>query len=503
LDSTPTHSYMKMLYKYPQLEFPYSSLVDENKKRSKLDPEFELIETGIFNDDKYFDVFIEYAKNNSDDLLMRFTIYNRGNQAADLNVLPTIWFRNTWEWGYDDFKPKLSSSQRGVLDIEHKNLGSMFLHCENNQQLLFCDNETNRKKLYDTEGDIGFWKDGINDFIIHGNINAVNKVSGTKACANYDVTIPAGKSITIQLRLSDQQLKNPFEDFNSIFTNRINEANEFYRELQNGIESADVKLIQRQAFAGMLWSKQFYYYDVEQWLNGDPSQPTPPAERLQGRNHDWQHLNTCDIISMPDKWEYPWFAAWDLAFHCIPFALLDVEFAKKQLILLTREWYMHPSGELPAYEWAFGDVNPPVHSMAAWRVYKIDQHQNGGRGDSAFLESVFHKMLMNFTWWVNRKDASGNNLFEGGFLGLDNIGVFDRNSQLPTGGYIEQSDGTSWMAMFSLNMMRIAIELAKTNKVYEDLATKFFDHFLYIAKAISSMGEDNSGLWDEEDQFFY
>ena len=503
LDNTPTHSYMKMLYKYSQNEFPYSALIEENKKRSKADPEFELIDTGIFNADEYFDVFIEYAKNNVDDVLIRFSIHNRGKSDASLNVLPTLWFRNTWSWGYDNFKPKLSQQQNSILLIEHKKLDKMFLYCDGKPQILFCDNETNRKKLYNVDGDTGFWKDGINDFLISGKKEAVNKVGGTKAAVNYDLNIPAEKSVTIQLRLCDAELKNPFDSFDSIFNSRIKEADEFYSELQNGITSSDARLIQRQALAGMLWTKQFYYYDIEQWLNGDPSQPKPPAQRLKGRNHDWEHLNNCDIISMPDKWEYPWYAAWDLAFHCIPFALLDAEFAKAQLILLTREWYMHPNGQLPAYEWALDDVNPPVHAWAAWRVYKIDQMQNGGKGDTAFLESVFHKMLLNFTWWVNRKDTEGNNLFQGGFLGLDNIGVFDRSNQLPTGGYIEQSDGTSWMAMFSLNMMRIALELSKTNKVYEDLATKFFEHFLYIAKAMSYMGQDNSGLWDEEDQFFY
>lgn len=503
LDNTPTHSYMKMLYKYPQHEFPYSWLVDENRRRSKQEPEFELLDTGIFNDDKYFDVFIEYAKHDVNDLLIRLTVHNRGNAEADLNVLPTLWFRNTWAWGYDAYKPQLTAWHEGAISVDHRNLGKMFLYFDKSPQLLFCDNDTNRKKLYGTDGDTGFFKDGINDFVIHGNSHAVNESSGTKAAAKYDITVPAGKSVTIKLRLSDQQMRNPFESFHAIFKSRINEADKFYDSLQAGMKSEDERRVQRQAFAGMLWSKQFFYFDVEQWLAGDPGQPAPPRERLKGRNHEWKHLNNADIISMPDKWEYPWYAAWDLAFHCIPLAEVDPGFAKQQLVLFTREWYMHPNGQLPAYEWAFGDVNPPVHAWSAWRVYKIDQKHNNGKGDISFLESVFHKMLLNFTWWVNRKDAEGNNLFQGGFLGLDNIGVFDRSNQLPTGGFIEQSDGTSWMAMYSLNMMRIALELARANKVYEDMATKFFEHFLYIAQAMSSMGENNSGLWDDEDQFFY
>lgn len=504
LDNTPTHSYMKMLYKYPQHEFPYAWLVEENKKRSKHDPEFELIDTGILNDDNYFDVFVEYAKNSPDDLLIKITVHNRGKEDASLNVLPTVWFRNTWSWGYDDYKPAMSSSDKGRISINHKTLGNYFLYADKNPEFLFCNNETNNQRLYNVQNENGFFKDGINDYIVHGNTNAVNpEMSGTRASANYDIEVKAGKSTTIHLRLTSSAFENPFEHFNKLFNARIEEADDFYAELQDGMETEDEKLVQRQAFAGMLWSKQFFYFDVEQWLKGDPAQPAPPKERLNGRNREWMHLNNADIISMPDKWEYPWYAAWDLAFHCIPFAVIDAEFAKYQLTLLTREWYMHPNGQLPAYEWAFGDVNPPVHAWATWRVYKIDQKNNGGKGDTRFLESIFHKLLLNFTWWVNRKDANGNNIFQGGFLGLDNIGVFDRSAQLPSGGYIEQSDGTSWMAMFSLNMMRISLELAKTNPVYQDLATKFFEHFLYIAGAMANMGMKGEGLWDEEDQFFY
>lgn len=510
LDNTPTHSYMKMLYKYPQQEFPYAWLVEENGKRTKQDPEFELIDTGIFNEDNYFDVFVEYAKNSPDDLLIKITVVNRSNREASLNVLPTIWFRNTWSWGYDSYphgsprdKPELSSSQDGIIDIRHKSLGNYFLCCENNPALLFCDNDINVQRLYGVENQIGFFKDGINNFMVQHDTSAVNpEMKGTKAAANYDLTVKAKESATLRLRLTSSP-DHPFDDFHSVFSKRAGEADEFYAELQEGMSSEDERLVQRQAFAGMLWSKQFYYYDVERWLKGDPGQPPPPKERLNGRNHEWVHLNNSDIISMPDKWEFPWYAAWDLGFHCVAFADIDPEYAKSQLVLLTREWYMHPNGQLPAYEWEFDDVNPPVHAWAAWRVFQIDRTRNNEKGDTRFLESVFHKLLLNFTCWVNRRDENGNNLFQGGFLGLDNIGVIDRNAQLPSGGYVEQSDGTSWMAMYTLNMLRIALELAKSNSVYENMATKFFEHFLYISDAISKMGSEGEGLWDEEDQFFY
>ncbi|MDE3253109.1 MAG: glucosidase, partial [Bacteroidota bacterium] len=372
-------------------------------------------------------------------------------------------------------------------------------------QVLFCENETNNQKLYNAENSGKYCKDGIHEYLVNGNESAVNiNAKGTKAALNYDLEIPAGGKTSIRLRLTEKdKADDAFSDFDTLFQQRIQEADEFYQQLQEEISDPEEKQIQRQAFAGMLWSKQFYYYNVQEWLDGDPSEPTPPASRRKGRNHDWRHVNNFNILSMPDKWEYPWFAAWDLAFHCIPFALIDSAFAKKQLQLLTREWYMHPNGQLPAYEWALGDVNPPVHAWAAWRVYTIDKRNRDGKGDIAFLESVFHKLLLNFTWWVNRKDAQGNNIFEGGFLGLDNIGVFDRSAPLPTGGYIEQADGTSWMAMYALNMLRISLELAKHNEVYQDMATKFFEHFLYIAGAMDNMGENGAGLWNEEDQFFY
>ncbi|MFC4232621.1 glucosidase [Parasediminibacterium paludis] len=503
LDATPSHSYMKMLYKYPQAAFPYEQLINENKRRNKSQPEFELIDTGVFKDDKYYDVFVEYAKVDATDILIKITVHNRSNADADLQVLPTIWFRNTWTWGDDNAKPQMMSTNNGNISISHQHLGDYTLFVEGNPPILFCNNETNYKKVFNTANTGTFFKDGINDYIVHGNHEAINiNANGTKAAANYDINIKANASTTIKLRLSTNHAITPFQDFDTIFAERLNEANVFYADIQKHITSEDEKLVQRQAFAGMIWSKQFYYYNVNKWLQGDSNEPKPPSERLKGRNASWQHLNNADIISMPDKWEYPWYASWDLAFHCIPFAIIDATFAKKQLKLLTREWYMHPNGQLPAYEWNFSDVNPPVHAWSAFRVFKIDEAQKG-KPDVAFLESVFHKLLLNFTWWVNRKDKEGNNIFEGGFLGLDNIGVFDRSAPLPTGGYIEQADGTSWMAMYSLNMLRISLELARYNPVYQDMATKFFEHFLYIAQAMDNMGTNAHGLWDDIDGFFY
>ncbi len=500
LDSTPTHSYMKMLYKYPQQEYPYARLVEENRRRGKLDPEFELIDTGIFDENKYFDVFIEYAKAETDDLLVRITVHNRGTEKADLHVLPHAWFRNTWSWGYDDYKPEMYRDDEGCIKITHRDLGSYYFTADGKPTALFCENETNTRRLYNFPN-TGTCKDGINDFITNGDRQSLNAIpKGTRMAYNYDLSIPAGKSKSIRLRLSDKFIPEPFKDFDALFSQRLKDADEFFNEMQADLKDEDEKKIQRQAIAGMLWSKQFFYYDVAKWLKGDPSQPPPPEGRIHGRNRDWTHLNNADIISMPDKWEYPWYAAWDLAFHTIPIAMVDPEFAKQQLKLLTKEWYMHPNGQFPAYEWALGDVNPPVHGWATWRVYKIDQKLQGGVGDRKFLEEVFHKLLLNFTWWVNKKDTNGNNIFQGGFLGMDNIGVFDRSAQLPTGGYIEQSDGTSWMAMFTLNMLRMSLELARENPTYQSLATKFFEHFLYIAGAMSNEGLD---LWDEQDEFFY
>jgi hypothetical protein len=510
LDATPTHSYLKMLYKYPQREFPYAQLVEENARR-KADscrPEFELLDTGIFDDDRYFDVFIEYAKAGPEDILMRVTAHNRGPDEAMIHLLPQLWFRNTWSWKPDSTKPGLCATQNNGIGAHHPELGSYQLHCDGKPELLFCDNATNVRRLHGWQDAQGFFKDAFHEYIVHDSQSAVNPArTGTKAGALYKLTIPPGGSKQICLRLSKSNASEPFADFDPVFAQRIQEAGEFYSELQNGISSEDERNVQRQAFAGMIWSKQFFYYDVAEWLKGDPAQPPPPPERKRGRNFEWTHLNNAAIISMPDKWEYPWYAAWDLAFHAIPLALLDPEFAKHQLLLLTREWYMHPNGQLPAYEWAFDDVNPPVHAWATWRVFKMDRRQRretnpDDAGDVEFLERVFHKLMLNFTWWVNRKDAQGRNIFQGGFLGLDNIGVFDRSAPLPTGGFINQADGTSWMAMYCLNLLRIALELAKHNQVYEDIATKFFEHFLSIAAAINTE-EDGLGLWDEQDEFYY
>ena len=504
LDNTPTHSYMKMLYKYPQSEFPYSQLIEENKRRTRFDPEYELIDTGVFDKGRYFDVFIEYAKNNENDLLIKITAHNRNNVAASLDIVPQIWFRNTWDWGLDSYKPFLCKSGPDSISIEHKKLGHYTLYCEGKPDYLFTDNETNNSRLYGIKNSKPYHKDGINDFIVFSAKNVLNPgLTGTKAAVRYHLDIQASLSQSVCLRLTSVPLKNPFANFDKIFTERISEADDFYHDLQFENNYPDTRDIQRQALAGMLWSKQFYYFNISQWLKGDPSQPTPPKERLNGRNKEWWHLNNADIISMPDKWEYPWFAAWDLAFHCITLALVDTKFAKDQLKLLTREWYLHPNGQFPAYEWNFSDSNPPVHGWATWRVYKIDKKLNNGKGDIEFLESVFHKLLLNFTWWVNRKDEENRNIFQGGFLGLDNIGVFDRSSEIPGGGHIEQADGTAWMAMYSLNLMRIALELSKTNSVYEDLATKFLEHFLYIAGAMANITGEGVDLWDDDDKFFY
>jgi hypothetical protein len=502
LDSTPTHSYMKMLYKYPQQEFPYQWLLDENKRRTRQDPEFEIIDTGIFDQDNYFDVVVEYAKNTPDDILIKITINNRSGSDAALNVLPTIWFRNRWAWGHHNYVPELMADADGIMSIYHTELGQLWLKAENSTEALFCDNETNTERLYNYGDDKLYHKDGINDHITKGADTVNPQKKGTKAAFNYDITVPAKQSTTLRLRLV-KEAKSGFDDFDAIFNTRLTECETFYKDIQQGQADPDRALIQRQAFAGILWSKQFYHYNVNQWLNGDPSQPPPPAERLNGRNVQWQHLNTRDIISMPDKWEYPWFAAWDLSFHCMALASVDIDFAKNQLMLLVRDWYMHPNGQLPAYEWSFGDANPPVHGMAVWKIYQMEKKNNNGKGDTYFLERVFHKLMLNFTWWVNRKDASGKNVFEGGFLGLDNIGVFDRNTLLPMGEHLEQVDGTGWVAMYSLNLMVIAAELATTNKAYADIASKFFEHFIYIAGAMASMGADNQGLWDDDDGFFY
>jgi len=511
LDATPSHSYLKYLYKYPQAAYPYAQLLAENRNRGMDEREFELLDTGIFEDDRYFDVVVEYARDSPDDILMRVTIHNRGPEAARIHLLPQLWFRNTWSWDDQHERPCLSADASHSVQIRHPELGEMHCYMEDHAgadlaagpELLFCDNDTNIRRLYGMQTD-GYFKDAFHDYLIHGDSSAVNPdKTGTKAAAHYTAEVVAGAAWTIRLRLTAATEQQPFTGFDKIVASRINEADAFYADLQADNADADARMVQRQALAGMIWSKQFYHIDVPLWLNGDPAMPAPPAARKQGRNSDWEHLNNADILSMPDAWEYPWYAAWDLAFQCLPLALVDAEFAKNQLILLTREWYMHPNGQLPAYEWAFGDVNPPVHAWAAWEVYCMDRDQHDGHGDDEFLERIFHKLSLNFTWWVNRKDADGRNIFQGGFLGLDNIGVFDRSAPLPTGGQINQADGTAWMAMYCLNMMRIALELALKNHVYEDMATKFFEHFLRIAAAMDNIGNVGIKLWDEEDSFFY
>lgn len=509
LDNTPTHSYMKYLYKYPQMAFPYSRLVEENRKRGRNELEFELVNTGIFDDNRYFDIFIEYCKASPEDILIRITAVNRGAGKAGLHLLPTLWFRNTWSWNGGE-KPALnlanSKEGLGVIESSHPTLGKRTLYIESPDEVIFTENETNAERLFGLPNRSPYVKDGINEYIVNGKADAVNpEKTGTKASAHYVFDIPGGESRTIRLRLTNSEnMKTPFgAEFTSVFDDRKREADEFYRSVTPFEIDEDMRAVQRQAFAGMLWTKQFYYYVVEEWLRGDPAQPSPPKGRKNGRNRQWVHLYNDDIISMPDKWEYPFYCAWDLAFHSIPLAMIDPEFAKRQLTLLTREWYMHPNGQIPAYEWALSDVNPPVHAWAAWRVYNIENKMYG-RKDMGFLEGIFQKLLLNFTWWVNRKDREGRNVFEGGFLGLDNIGVFDRSSRLPTGGYIEQADGTSWMGMYCLNMLAIALELAKTKPSYEDIASKFYEHFLYIAKAMNLLcGGYVQGLWSEEDGFYF
>jgi len=509
LDSTPTHSYMKMLYKYPQLEFPYGRLVEENRRRGRESPEYELIDAlrDAFEENRYFDVFIEYAKADQEDILCRISVVNRGPDPAPIHVLPHVWYRNTWAWGYGRPCPELRAIDEASVHTEARHMGERWWYLDGDEvgvpRLLFTENDTNAERLFDWPNPTPYVKDGINDAVVHENIDRVNpEGKGTKVAAHFKTTLTPGDTFTVRVRFANVSHTDPFGDFDTVFEQRIREADEFYAAVQRSDLSEDERRVQRQAFAGLLWSKQFYHYSVELWLKGDPSQPVPPGSRARGRNADWSHLYNLDVLSMPDKWEYPWYAAWDLAFHTIPIAMIDPEWAKRQLILLLREWYMHPNGQLPAYEWALGDVNPPVHAWAAWQVYKITKDITG-QADTAFLARVFHKLLLNFTWWVNRKDADGHNVFQGGFLGLDNIGVFDRSAPLPTGGHLEQADGTAWMGMYCLNMLSIALELARGDPSYEDMATKFFEHFIYIANAIYDMGGHGVSLWDPEDGFFY
>ncbi len=510
LDNTPTHSYMKFLYKYPQRAFPYDWLVRESRRRTRDDPEFELLDTGAFDADRYFDVIVEYAKVDPEDIQIRITALNRGPDAAPLHILPTIWYRNTWQWSpVRGRRPVLSMSDdaANTVHVDSGHYGSRWLYADGTPEWLFTDNETNASRIYGTRRAAGWFKDGINDCVVDGRTDAVNPDRrGTKASPHYAVMVKPGESAVIKLRFSDKAPQIVSSGmfgagFDDVFERRITEADEYHASLATSDLSPDAKRVMRQALAGLLWSKQFYHYVVEQWLDGDPGQPPPPAERLSGRNNDWRTLFNSDVLLMPDTWEYPWYASWDLAFHAVAIAIVDPESAKEQLLLLLREWYMHPNGQLPAYEWSFSDVNPPVHAWAALRVYKIEAKRRG-TGDRAFLERVFHKLLLNFTWWVNRKDEEGNNIFEGGFLGLDNIGVFDRSKPLPMGGHLEQSDGTSWMASYSLTMLAIALELADGDPAYEDVASKFWEHFVYIARAMGKVGGQFQ-LWDEEDGFFY
>jgi hypothetical protein len=512
LDSTPTHSYMKALYKYPQTEFPYARLVEENQGRGKRDPEFELSDTGVFEGNRYFDVLAEYAKASPDDILIRITVANRGPEPATLHLLPTLWYRNTWIWGCRHegcwIRPTIKAADDGRLVTDHINFGRHHFVAGPSPdgkppRFLFTENETNTRKLFGVDNWTPYCKDAFHAYLIYGQTEAVNpKQMGTKVAAIYRLEIPAGGEVTIRLRLATDELfpgKTLGANFDEVFEDRLHEADAFYAEQIPRVLTEDQQRVVRQAYAGLLWSRQFYHYIVRDWLEGDSQQPPPPARRATGRNADWLHLYNRDVISMPDKWEYPWYAAWDLAFHMIPFAQIDPYFAKQQLVLLLREWYMHPNGQLPAYEYAFGDVNPPVHAWACWRVYKM----TGARGerDRVFLSRCFQKLIINFTWWVNRKDLEGKNLFSGGFLGLDNIGVFDRSRALPTGGSLEQADGTAWMAFFCATLLSIALELSRDNPATEDMASKFFEHFVAITDAMNTHG--GAGLWDEEDGFYY
>jgi hypothetical protein len=509
LDNTPTHSYMKYLYKYPQQAFPYEQLKQENQKRGLKEREFELINTGIFDDNQYFDITVEYAKATDEDILINIHVTNHNCETKRLHLLPTLWFRNIWSWGYDVEKPKLKIYDRNdrfsTIEAEHPNLGKRWLYCAQKPQLLFTENNTNYQRLSGEKNQSPYVKDSFHDYAVKGEKSAVNPDNiGTKFAAYYTLEIEGKKNTTIQLRLCDNpELESPFgQEYNDTFKIRFQEAEQFYQCISPYEKDVELRNIQRQAFAGLLWNKQYYHYVVDTWLAGDPGQPSPPEERKQGKNSDWVHLHIDDVISMPDKWEYPYFAAWDWAFHLIPLAVIDIDFAKKQLDRLTREWYMHPNGQLPAYEWDFDGVNPPVHAWAAWRIYTIEQKRYG-RSDKKFLERVFQKLLLNFTWWINRQDKDGNNVFQGGFLGLDNIGVFNRDGELPTDGKLSQSDGTSWMAMFCLDMLTIALELAVDNEVYEDIASKFFEHFLYIVEAMNHIGSEGANLWNEDDGFYY
>lgn len=509
LDNTPAHSYQKMLYKYPQNEFPYEMLLKENKKRGFFDPEFELLDTKIFDNNEYFDVFIEYAKASETDILVKISLHNRSNKEASCTVLPTLWFRNTWSWGYPQgpmgdvpTMPKLYEKEPGVIAAEHPVLGNYFLYSEKKSAAIFTENNTNTSLLYNVKNESPYVKDAFHRYVVHKEMSAVNpKKEGTKACFHDEVLVPAHGSIELNFRLSNQKI-DPFQNFEPLFQESKKIADEFYEALLQKDMNEKEKLVLRQAFASLLWTKQLYYFDVDQWLNGDPHGPKPPESRKKIRNFGWEHLVNFDVISMPDKWEYPWYASWDLCFHALALAFVDSDFSKRQITLMTREWYMHPNGQLPAYEWNFSDVNPPVLAWAALRTYQIDADCSGKK-DRAFIEGIFHKLLLNFTWWINQKDAEGRNVFQGGFLGLDNISVFDRSKPLPTGGHIDQSDATAWMAFYCVMMMKISLELAQDEPVYQDTASKFFEHFQRISGAMADYKKEGRGLWNEEDGFFY
>ncbi|MDR5823938.1 MGH1-like glycoside hydrolase domain-containing protein [Caballeronia sp. LZ043] len=506
VDGTPTHSYMKMLYKYPHDAFPYQDLIDENRRRGADQPEYEVLDTGVFDADRYFDVWVEYAKHTADDIVMRVTIENRANEAATLHVLPQFWARNRWAWSTRHGKPSLTLHGNAGTDehvvAHHPAHGTLHVSATADVPLewLFCENETNVRRIFGIEGE-GPFKDGINDYLVDGDTTAIRRDHGTRAAAHARLELGPHQRAVMTLRWRPAAQDAPL-DTDALVARRQAEADEFYATLQHDIDDADARLVQRQALAGMLWTKQYYQFDVTRWHDGDPGQPEPPKQRRHGRNADWRHMCNGDVVSMPDKWEYPWYASWDLAFHAVAFAMIDPDFAKKQLLLLVKERYMHPNGQLPAYEWAFGDANPPVHAWATWRVYELDREMTG-IGDHAFLEVMFHKLLLNFAWWVNRKDADDRNIFQGGFLGLDNIGIFDRSQPLPTGGRIDQADGTAWMASYALDLMQIGLELALKNDAYVEIAVKFFEHFLYIAEAVSCGDGCITGLWDGEDEFFY
>jgi len=523
LDSTPTHSYMKFLYKYPHAEYPYQDLIDENKSRGGQGEEYELLDTGAFEEDRYFDVFMEYAKNAPDDIAIRITVHNRGPEDADIHLIPQLWFRNIWAWGDEPLDQPVIKKGRKAAKSNHVHieaddteasglsnlpfsyeLGKRYLYADEDGTPMFTDNETNMARVYGPEADNGhkYVKDAFHRHIVNGEKSINTKNTGTKAAIQFTRTVKAGGSTVLKLRLSDSAVKDPLADIDDIVEARLNDANDFYADVHPPKASDDEKNIQRQAFAGLMWTKQNYIFDVQRWLEGDNGKMPPPESRKTIRNKHWRHLNSMRILSMPDKWEYPWFAAWDLAFHTVPIALIDPEFAKDQLWLMLFEQFQHPNGQIPAYEWEFSDLNPPVHAWAVWRVYNMEKHRSG-KGDREFLQKCFHKLLINFAWWINKVDAEGNNVFEGGFLGLDNITVFDRSEDLPGGATLEQSDATGWMGMFCLNLMRIALELAKDNPVYEGLATKYFQHYIYVGSAMKHMGNRDYNLWDEEDGFFY